>query len=342
MDEHSLPEQDPRRRTMPAGHVLVAVFIALIVAMFLNAQGMHKSALSQGPGISRAVTGTLTAGLAAVSGLLQLDEPRQLLKSALGRASDDRIVGDVAIKAAAPKAPAAPTKPVYSAAKPMSLYLTGDSLITDPGPVLINMVSTNPAIKPVGPTDAKAASGLVQPEIFNWFEYLPQQIKALKPDMTVATFGANDGLGFTGVAGAEEFGSPAWLAEYRRRVAGVIDLITAKGGRLVFLSLPIPRDPALGRRWQQMNAIQQSEAAKRPELVAWVDLYKELADKKGQYADYLPDASGAQQRARSSDGIHYEPHGAQIVADAVLAAINQLVTLQAVAPAAPATVPVVP
>jgi len=343
MDEHGLPEQDPRRRTMPAGHVLVALFIGLVVAALLNAQGMHKQALAQGPGIGRDIAGTLTAGLAGVSGIFQIDQPRALLKAALGRSGDDKLVGELAITAKGPKASAAPTKPVYSAAKPMGLYLTGDSLITDPAPVLLDKISTNPAIKALGVTDAHAATGLVQPEIFNWFDYLPRQIKALKPNMTVATFGANDGLGFTGVAGAEEFGTPAWLVEYARRVAGVMDSITAKGGQLVMLGLPIPRDPALAARWAKMNAIQKSEAEKRKGLVAYVDLFDKLKDGKGNYADFLPDASGQLQRARSSDGIHYEPLGATIVVDAIIDAINSLATVPglgspASAPAAPATV----
>ena len=335
MDEHGLPEQDPRRRTMPAGHVLLAVFIGLVVASLLNAQGMHKQALSQGPGVCREIAGTLTAGLAGVSGIFQLDEPRILLKAALGRSGDDKLVGKLAISASKPKVPVATTKPVFSATHPMRLYLTGDSLITDPGPTLLDKISSNPAIKPVSTTDAHAATGLVQPEIFNWFDYLPKQIKALKPDVTVATFGANDGLGFTGVAGAEEFGSAAWLAEYRRRVSGVMDEMTAGGGRVVFLGLPIPRDPGLARRWQQMNEIQQSEAAKRAGLVVWVDLFKKLADKNGHYSDYLPDSSGQQQLARSSDGIHYEPQGATVVADAIIEATNQLVTVPGLGPVTP-------
>ncbi len=327
MDEHGLPEQDPRRRTMPAGHVLVALFIGLVVAALLNAQGMHKQALSQGPGVGRDIAGTLTAGLAGVSGFLQIDQPRKLLKAGLGRSGDDKLVGKLAITAKGPAAPAAPAKPVYSAAKPMTLYLTGDSLITDPGPLLLDRLSTNPAVKPLGVTDMHAATGLVQPEIFNWFEYLPQQIKALKPDMTVATFGANDGLGFTGIAGAEEFGTPAWLAEYRRRVGAVMDSITAKGGQLVMLGLPIPRDPALAARWAKMNEIQKTEAEKRKGLVAYVDLFDKLVDAKGNYADFLPDAAGQLQRARSSDGIHYESQGATIVVDAIIEAINELATV---------------
>lgn len=340
-DEHGLPEPDPRRLTMPAGHVLLAVVLALVVAGLLNARGMHKTALSQGPGVMRDVTGALTGALAAVTGFTQVDEPRRLFKAALGRSKDDEIVGKV--KISAKKAgPAVVARPTYTAAKPMRLYVTGDSLITDPGSALLEQLSSDPAVKPVAGTDAHPATGLVQPEIFNWFEYLPGQVKAYRPNMTVATFGANDGLGFTGVAGAEEFGTPAWSAEYRRRVAGVLDELTAGGGQAVLVGLPIPRDPALAERWRLMNQIQKEEAAGRKGRVAWVDLFARLADSKGRYSDYLRDATGREQLARTSDGIHYEQAGSERVVAAILEAMRSLASFGDGAPAqppAPATTP---
>ncbi|MFM8561143.1 MAG: DUF459 domain-containing protein [Solirubrobacterales bacterium] len=339
-DEHGLPEPDERRRTMPAGHVLLAVVLALVVAGVLNARGMHKTALSQGPGVMRDITGSLTGALAAVTGFTQVDQPRRLLKGALGRSQDDEIVGKVKIAAQKP-APVVAVKPTYTAAKPMRLYVTGDSLITDPGSVLLEQLSSDPAVKPVAGTDAHPATGLVQPEIFNWFEYLPQQVRAYRPNMTVATFGANDGLGFTGVAGAEEFGTPAWSAEYRRRVAGVLDQLTAGGRQAVFVGLPIPRDPALAERWRLMNQIQKEEAAGRTGRVAWVDLFARLADSKGRYTDYLRDAGGGEQLARTSDGIHYEQAGSERVVAAILEAMRELANFGDGTPGAPA-VPAAP
>lgn len=326
MHEDDLPEADPRRKTMPAGHALIALFVALVTAAFLNAQGMHKTALSQKPGITRDIASAMAAGLAGVSGFIQTDEPRALFKAALGRGDDDHVSTRVAFAGTSKAAVSKPVaKPLFSPTHKLRLYLTGDSLITDPGPVVLDRISTNASIKPVASTDMHAATGLVQPEVFNWFEYLPKQIASYKPDITVATFGANDGLGFTGVAGAENFGSPAWLAEYRRRVSGVMDQLTAKSGRVVWLGLPIPREPGLAGRWQQMNLIQQTEAAKRPGRVEFVDLYDRFKDQNGLYADYLPDGTGQDQQVRSSDGIHYEAAGAGIVATAIIEAIGKLV-----------------
>ncbi|MEI7625135.1 MAG: DUF459 domain-containing protein [Actinomycetota bacterium] len=358
MTDHELPEQDPRRRTMPAGHVLLGIFIAFAVAALLNAQGMHKTALSQSPGFGRDVAATLTAGLAEVSGLLQIDEPRHLFKAALGRGDDDVISTKVVfaptvntapnkpaqpVKPAKPNQPAKPAKPVkptFSPQNKLRLYLTGDSLITDPATIVLDRLADNPAVKPVANADPHAATGLIQPAVFNWFTYLPKQIAELNPDLTVFTIGANDGQGFTGVTGGEEFGSPAWKTEYRRRVAGVMGELMAKGGRVVWLGLPITRDPDLAKRWALMNEIQKSEAAKYPGKVVYVNLFDRFKDAKGNYADYLPDASGQQQLVRAPDGIHYSAAGAGIVATAILKAIDELVTLSATNP--PPAVPTKP
>jgi hypothetical protein len=306
---------------MPAGQALIAMFIALSTAAMLNAQGMHKTALSQKPGVTRDVAAALSAGLAGISGFLMIDQPREQLKAALGRADDDKINTKVAF-AASPKASAVVVrKPAFSSTHPLRLYMTGDSLITDPGPVTLERLASNAAVKSVAETDAHPATGLVQPELFNWFDYLPRQVSHYHPDVTVLTFGANDGLGFTSVAGADEFGSPQWLAEYRRRVAGVMDALTAKRTRVVWLGLPIPRDAGLAARWQKMNEIQRTEAAKRPGQVLWVNLYDLMKDSGGNYSDYLPDASGQPQLARSSDGIHYETEGSNRVAAAIIQAL---------------------
>lgn len=319
------PPENEGRRVMPAGHALVAMIIALAVAALLNAQGMHKSALSQQPGTHRDVAAAVTAGLASVSSVFQIDQPRRALKAALGRSGDDRI-STKAVFAATPRARPAtpPAKPVFSPRKRMRLYVVGDSLITDPGPEILSRATATGAITPTGPIDTHPATGLVQPQIFNWFEYLPGQVKSLRPDVTVATFGANDGLGFDAVPGASDFGSPAWQAEYRRRVGGTMDILTRRrGSRLIWLGLPIPRDPALAERWKLMNQIIEQEAKRRAPEVTYVDLYDRFKDASGNYSDFLPGPDGQDQQARSSDGIHYEPLGASIVADAVMRALTE-------------------
>lgn len=324
------PPENEGRRVMPAGHALIALAVALAVAAILNAQGMHKSALSQHPGVHRDIAAAATAGLAGVSGFVQADEPRRLIKATLGRTADDRISTKAVFEPVRrPPRIKTPPKPVYTVKRPMRLYVVGDSLITDPGPEILSRMQATGAAKPTGPTDPHPATGLVQPQVFNWFEYLPGQIKDRRPDLTVATFGANDGLGFDSVPGADQFGSLAWQNEYRRRVGGTMDIMSRKSGsRVVWLGLPIPREPGLARRWQLMSSIMEQEATKRAPIVSYVELFDRFKDPSGGYADFLPDQSGQQQQARSSDGIHYEPFGAAKVADAVMEAVRRSVILR--------------
>lgn len=320
------------RRVIPAGHMILAMLVALAVAAVLNAQGMHKSALSEHPGTHRDVASAATGALASVSSFFQTDQPRQLLKTALGRSHDDRIsTRAVFARPTQRLTRTAPAKPVFTPRDKLRLYLVGDSLITDPGPDILTRAAKTGVIAPAGDTDTHPATGLVQPQVFNWFEYLPGQVRDRKPDLTVATFGANDGLGFDNLGGgADQFGSPAWQTEYRRRVGGTMDTLTKRpNSRLIWLGLPIPREPGLARRWQLMNSLIEQEAKRRAGIVTYVDLFDRFKDTNGAYADFLPDASGQAQQVRSSDGIHYEPAGASMVADAVMEAIPGLVTLRA-------------
>ncbi len=73
----------------------------LLVALLLNAPGLHKSATIQPEGWKRDVALGVTGPLESVSGALLLDRPRQALKAALGRSDDDEI--DTAVVAPQPR-----------------------------------------------------------------------------------------------------------------------------------------------------------------------------------------------------------------------------------------------
>ena len=89
-----------------------------------------------------------------------------------------------------------------------------------------------------------------------------------KPRAVVLMFGGNDDHGFmTGLPEGREidgFGSTSWTAEYRRRVAGVMDTVTRSGAYLVWIGLPITDDREQTIRFDTINAVVQSEAASAP------------------------------------------------------------------------------
>lgn len=318
------------RRPLPAGHALLVLVLALVLAAFLNARGMHKTAAEQPAGTTRDIAMNLTSGLAGVSGFFQLDEPRKALKSALGRQSDDTISSRVHFaRAKRHRATVTATKPVFTPAHPLRLYLTGDSLLYDPDKEILERVQNVGAIKPVGPgVDTHAATGLAQPLVFNWFDYIPKQARALKPNLVVLGFGGNDGQALFGDGGGQRFGTPEWSAEYARRVGGIMDDFAATNTKVLWVGLPIPRDPDLAARFQLMNQIYAAQAAKRRGQVYFLDVYRRFADPHGHYADYLKDSSGQLVLMRKPDGIHYELAGAKVVTDDVIAHLGKLVTLR--------------
>ena len=106
--------QRPRRRSRPrrrtaeggrrlhsAGSAIVVSLAALLVALLLNAPGLHKSATIQPEGWKRDVALAVTGPLETVSSALLLDRPREGLKAVLGRSDDDEI--DTAVAAPGPK-----------------------------------------------------------------------------------------------------------------------------------------------------------------------------------------------------------------------------------------------
>ena len=328
------PKRRPRPRTAEggrrlhsAGSAIVVSLVGLVIALFLNAPGLHKSATIQPEGWKRDVALGVTGPLASVSSALLLDRPRRGLKSALGRSSDDDI--DTAVGTAQPK----PTKPVVSPTTPatrvkftpkkkLGVWIAGDSLVIIPGESLLREVAGNAAIGAVDGIDGRIASGLERPDVFNWFTRVREVMEKDKPRAVVLMFGGNDDHGFmTGIPEGREvgtFGSPSWRAEYRRRVASVMEMVTRNGAYLVWIGLPITQDADQTQRFDVINSIVQREAAKRAGRVSYLDTYFFFAGPNGGFAQYIEDPSGKLVKMRADDGVHFERPAGDIIASKVL------------------------
>jgi hypothetical protein len=339
---------DDGRRALSAGHALVIALLALAIGSLLNAPGMHKSAYNQPDGWKRDVALALTGPLADVSHALLLDRPRRALQLALGRDGEDRIDTTIALPPATPEpeapsspppppatttpAPAARPKPTtpkeaFSPSRKLRLWIAGDSLVITPGWAIVRAAGKARAIQPVGGgPDGRVATGLERPDIFNWFAHVAEEARKLRPDAVVLCFGGNDDHAY--MTGAPknvtvgDFGSPSWVREYRRRVAGMMDTVTRAGAFLVWIGLPITRDDARTRRFDTINGIVESEARKRRGRVAYVDTYATFASDSGGFAQYLPDASGREVLVRAPDGVHFERAGGDMIARMVLRSLN--------------------
>jgi hypothetical protein len=339
METDSRSRRRPRRRTgeggrrlHSAGSAVVVSLAALFVALLLNAPGLHKSATIQPEGWKRDLALAVTVPLESVSGALFLDRPRAALKAALGRSDDDEI--DTAVAAPQPKptppatAPTEPPKRVkFTPKKKLRIWIAGDSLVVVPGESVLRAIAGNRAFDAADAIDGRIASGLERPDVFNWFTHVREVMETRKPRAVVVMFGGNDDHGFmTGVPEGREvgtFGSPTWRAEYRRRVAAVMDTVTSRGGHLVWIGLPISRDADQTLRYDVINAIVQTEAAKRKGRVAYLDTYFFFAGEDGGYAQYVEDASGKLVKMRADDGVHFERAAGDLIADKVLDRLSE-------------------
>ena len=324
------------RRYSSAGNGLVVGLLALLFGALLNAPGMHKASFNKEPGPGRDVALALTGGLAGVSGALQFDRPRQFVQSVAGHADADVI--DVAIvipstsarpvKSATPNPVVAkpPGKPKFTPKKKLRLWVAGDSLVITPGYSIVRAAGASPVIESVGGVDGQIATGLTRPDVFNWFEQIRTQVKKLKPHVVVLNFGGNDDKAYmTGIPEGTtigEFGGPSWTKEYRRRVAGVMDIVNRAGGTVVWVGLPITRSEAQTQRFDIVNAAVQKEAKARGKQAIFIDTYTMFAGDTGGFTEYLENAKGDTVKVRAGDGVHFDNEGGDIIAREVLKQLN--------------------
>ena len=300
--------------------------------MLLNAPGLRKSAAIQPEGWKRDLALALTEPAASVSDVLFVDRPRRALKAVLGRSEDDEIdtggtVPEPPLDETPTATPRPPPRQKFTPARPLRIWIAGDSLVVVPGQSILRAVGERRAVEPIGDVDGRIASGLERPDVFNWFEHVAEVMREENPRAVVLMFGGNDDHSFmTGLPEGREveaFGSASWTAEYRRRVAGIMDTVTRSGAFLVWIGLPITNDPDQTSRFDTINAIVQSQAAKRPGRVSYLDTYFFFAGEDGGYAQFVENASGRLVQMRADDGVHFERAAGDLIARKVLNRLNQ-------------------
>ena len=324
---------------MPVGHVLVVMLVAALVGGLLNAAGIRKTANGQPVGFKRDVARFFAEPLYDVSHALRIDELRKGIQTVAGRSGDDHIntaLPDPTTTGTDTTATTLPAKKrAFSPTDRLDVWVGGDSLSIVPGQSLVNLAPNAEVIDVVGnDVDGHVATGLARPEVFNWPEHMQEVIAQDNPDAVVITMGSNDDQTLTGDGGGESFGSPEWITEYRRRVGGMMDVVTGSGNRVLFwMGAPMMRNEERSEtRYRIINQIYQEEAAKRPGRVFYIDIYDRFRDENGSYADFL---DGVQ--IRTPDGIHFTRAGGDQIAQVVLDTMNQAFDLTSWRSKLPAT-----
>jgi uncharacterized protein len=208
-----------------------------------------------------------------------------------------------------------------TAADPLRLLVTGDSLTGYLGPELVNEAAAAAPVQ--GSVDTHNGTGLTTPAYVDWSVLARQQVAEDHPDVVVVMLGGNDFENMT-LPGGLFFraGSGAWTQEYQRRAAVCLQ-VWAQGGRarVYWLSMPPSRNPQWALDDAQINIALARAAAQVPGA-EYLDILGPVTD-HGQYADFVKNANGQTVLVREQDGVHLNIAGSTIVAQEVLPVIER-------------------
>jgi hypothetical protein len=213
-----------------------------------------------------------------------------------------------------------------TAAKPLRLWVGGDSLAAGPSWAVFEAARATGVVKPLA--EYQVGTGLVRNEFWDWPKHMDAVVRARDPQVSVFMVGANDDQPVE--VDGTSYGPPDahWVAEYRRRVGQVMTTLTAGGRRLVWIGMPPMQDLAYSQSMGLLDRIMEQEASEH-RRVRYIDAWAmfSAAGAPGTYAQSVPDESGNLVNMRLDDGIHLNVEGSQRLARAVLAEIAKFAAL---------------
>ncbi|HLU53794.1 MAG TPA: DUF459 domain-containing protein [Acidimicrobiia bacterium] len=308
--------QAEERATIPAGIVIMVILTSLLLGLLLNAPDILRTAQRQEPGWERTIGVALMEPIASVSHSLFLDRPRMLIDSLLGRerpgpeaqALPAPTPTSVPPTTAPPTTVPSDTRREITAEDPLVMYIGGDSMVGQFGPMLDNRASETGMVE--SEVVYEFESGLSRPDFIDWPQRLAQVSEDLDPDVFVLYFGGNDAQSIYMPDGSWiDFGTPEWEGEYRRRVDGVMTMLEERGHWVYWMGMPIVSSETFQERVRLMNGIYEEVAESHPR-VTFVEAWSLFEGSDGGYSEYLPDADGNLVDMRLDDGVHYTTAGA--------------------------------
>jgi hypothetical protein len=306
-----MPPRFRKDLTMPAGRVLGVVVIALLFAALFNSEAIVRAGESMQSGPTRDIVLSVARPLDDVAGAVGLHLPREGLDLAFDQ--EDKTgegteleEGSTAILRPSRREPEQPSFVQPTPANPVELFVTGDSQAEFIGQLLTDELPDDLFDVEVA---ARNATGLSNPQFFNWEINAQQEIAARAPDAVVMVIGGNDG--FNLLVGDQLYGwqDPEWQTEYARRAAVVMRTLGSGGERPVYwVPPPTARDEEQSAIYEAQNRAIDDAAAAVPGA-RYVDIFNTI--NRGEYSDELT-IDGDRVLARQADGIHFTREGAEV------------------------------
>jgi uncharacterized protein len=207
-----------------------------------------------------------------------------------------------------------PVRLVATRKHPLRILLVGDSIGEDLDAQLLNDFS--PTTTRVF-TDDHIDTGLTRLDYFPWIAELEYDVYKYKPQVVIGMMGANDAQAF--VNPPTLYGSSRWKAMYRRNVGQFFTIGKQDGRKMFWVSVPTISPKGLSEYMQLVRSIQERTAGEYH--VVYINSDKTLSP-GGVYHEFLR-IGGSVVQIRVSDGVHLEPAGASLLANAVMSVVQR-------------------
>lgn len=320
------------RRTMPATTVWKGTVVALATFIVLGSGSMVRSAEGMPLGWQRDVTVAVTGAIDRVANFFSLNRPYDWAADVLDLERTDRDFKFPEQTVEPPPQQASgvttttttlPPVRVPTAEEPLRVVVAGDSTAKSLGEALAGAATGHPELRI--DIQGEVSTGLARFDYFNWGARMAELLEVDDPEVVLFMVGANDGQSIIDGDGTivAQFEDPDWAEEYRRRVAGIMDL--AKGGarRLVWVGEPNVGTGNVQTAIRIGNQVAQDEAANRP-WVTYFDVASLVAGPDGGFSEFITLPDGSTARCYASDGVHLSVRCLSRVMDELLPTLTDL------------------
>jgi hypothetical protein len=200
-----------------------------------------------------------------------------------------------------------------------SVLLIGDSIMAGIGPVIKNDVLSS--LKGSAEIEAKVATGLARPDVFDWRGELRKATETDRYDYIVMLLGTNDSQDFVEGGHILAYGTEEWVKAYTSRVAELMAAACAGADRGVWIGLPPMKSAAFNRKALRINNWAQRQAAAHP-CMQYVSLDHVIGDEQGSFTSYRK-IKNSLEKVRNVDGIHITKAGGALVSAALVELLSR-------------------
>jgi len=318
-----------RARRYRARHAVLVVVLAGLILALVEGPSIRRAGERMEPGVIRTAVLAVGEPAGAAADRLPLADAGDRATAWLSAEDDleDEPGFDDTPSAGAPEGAVPPVTPdAFDPAtlgerperrRLRTLLVTGDSLAMPLDAELARRLSGQGVDTR---RDPHVGTGISKTDLVDWGSLSRRQVREERPDAVVVFIGANEGFALPGPQGTVECCAVEWASAFGFRVRRMMDAYRMGGrGRVYWLTIPAPRDGDRAAIARVVNASISVAAAPYRAQVRVVDVARVFTP-GGRYRDAM-DVAGRETIVRESDGIHLNPAGARVAADAVIAAL---------------------